>query len=358
MSFYRPTWAEIDLGALSHNIKAIEEKIGPETQILAMVKADAYGHGVIEVVRTLLTDHTSPKPSPAMLGVALIEEGIQLREAGFTDVPILLLGSIYPWENFREVVKYNLTPTICSFEAAQSLAKATQSAAKKSGIHIKIDTGMGRIGISPYSSLSLIEKIAAMETLVIEGIYTHFPAADNDPDFTERQISDFNKILKKLEEAGIKIPLKHIANSAAILKYKKSHFNMIRPGLSLYGLAPFATAFKQIELKPLMSLRTKVVYLKKVPIRASISYGRTFVTRRESMIATIPIGYADGYNRLLSNKGEVLIHGERAPVVGRVCMDMCMIDVTDISRVKVGDEVVLMGAQGEERISADDIAAK
>jgi alanine racemase len=358
MSFYRPTWAQIDLGALSHNIAEIRKKIAPETQILAMVKADAYGHGAVEVVKALLSGVGENNPAVTMLGVALIEEGKELREAGFKDIPILLLGSVYPFENFNEVVKYDLTPTICSLEAAQSLSKAAQSAGKKVKIHIKIDTGMGRIGISPYSSFSLIEKIAAMENLKIEGVYTHFPAADNDQDFTERQISDFNKILKKLKEANIEVPLKHMVNSTALLKYKQARFNMIRPGLAIYGLAPFATAFKQIELKPVMSLKTRVVYLKKVPIRASISYGRTFITKRESMIATIPVGYADGYNRLLSNKGEVLIHGQRAPIVGRVCMDMCMIDVTDIPKVKVGDEVVLMGEQSKERILADEIAGK
>lgn len=358
MSFYRPTWAEIDLGALTHNINKIRTNIGPQTQILAMVKADAYGHGVIEVVKTLLAEKESKKPAVAMLGVALIEEGIQLREAGFKDIPILLLGSIYPFENFKQVIKYNLTPTICSLIAAQSLAKAAQCVHKKVKIHIKIDTGMGRIGISPYTSFSLIEKIADMETLEVEGVYTHFPAADTDQDFTERQISDFNKILKKLEEANTKIPVRHMANSVAILKYRTSHFNLIRPGLAIYGLAPFPAAFKQIELKPVMKLKTKVIYLKKVPIRASISYGRTFITKRESIIATIPIGYADGYNRLLSNKGEVLIHGQRAPIVGRVCMDMCMIDVTDIPKIKIGDEVVLIGEQGNQSITAEEIANK
>ncbi len=358
MSFYRPTWAEVDLGALDYNITQINKKINNNAKILAMVKADAYGHGAEEVVKTLLKQKSNSQASISMLGVALIEEGIQLRQAGFGDIPILILGSIYPFENFSQVVEYDLTPTICSLESAQFLSKIARASDKKVKVHIEIDTGMGRIGISSGSAFSLIEKVLELEYLEIEGIYTHFAAADSEPDFTEKQIDDFNKILKRLDKADINIPLVHMANSAAMLKYKTSHFNLVRPGLAMYGLLPFPTALKYINLKPVFKLKTKVVYLKKVPIRTSISYGRTFITKRDSMIATIPVGYADGYNRLLSSKGEVLIQGKRAPVIGRVCMDMCMVDVTDISRVKIGDEVVLIGQQGKETILVEEIADK
>lgn len=358
MSFYRPTWAEVDLGALDYNITQINKKINNNAKILAMVKADAYGHGAEEVVKTLLKQKSNSQASISMLGVALIEEGIQLRQAGFGDIPILILGSIYPFENFSQVVEYELTPTICSLESAQFLSKIARASDKKVKVHIEIDTGMGRIGISSGSAFSLIEKVLELEYLEIEGIYTHFAAADTEPDFTEKQIDDFNKILKRLDKADINIPLVHMANSAAMLKYKTSHFNLVRPGLAMYGLLPFPTALKYINLKPVFKLKTKVVYLKKVPIRTSISYGRTFITKRDSMIATIPVGYADGYNRLLSSKGEILIQGKRAPVIGRVCMDMCMVDVTDISRVKIGDEVVLIGQQGKETILVEEIADK
>ena len=358
MDFYRPTWSEVDLEALTYNIEEIRKKIKPQTQILAMVKADAYGHGAIEIVRKLLETKKNGQISIAMLGVALIEEGIQLRQAGFNNIPILILGSIYPFDNFNQVVQYNLTPTICSFEAAQFLSMIALSSNKKVKIHIEIDTGMGRIGISYSSAFSLIEKIKRLDALEIEGIYTHFPAVDTDPDFTEKQIDNFNNLLKKLDAAKINIPLKHTANSAAILKYKISHFNLVRPGLLIYGLIPFSTALRYIEVKPVLKLKTKIVYLKKVSSRTSISYGRKFITTRESKIATIPIGYGDGYNRLLSNNGEVLIQGKKAPIIGRICMDMCMVDVTDIPDVEIGNEVVLIGQQGKENILAEEIAAK
>ncbi|MFH1784504.1 MAG: alanine racemase [bacterium] len=358
MDFYRPTWAEIDLGAVSHNIVQIRKKLQCDAGILAMVKADGYGHGAIEVARTLVEAEYEGKPCVSMLGVALIEEGIQLRQAGFKNIPVLILGSIYPMENFEHVVKFDLTPTICSLESAQALGKIAHNAGKKVNIHVEVDTGMGRIGVSSSTSNALVEKISKVDSLNIEGIYTHFPAADTEPDFTETQIMEFKKILEDLDKAGVEVPLRHMANSAALIKYKGTYFNIVRPGLAIYGLLPFPSTLKYIDLRPVFSLKSRIVYLKKVPIRTSISYGRTFITKRDSLIATIPVGYGDGYSRLLSNKGEVLIRGKRVPVVGRVCMDMFMVDVTDIPKANVGDEVVLAGTQGNESITIEEIADK
>lgn len=344
----RPTWAEIDLQAIAHNLKEIKKKLKKNTRILAIVKADAYGHGAIEVARICQRHDT-------YLGVALIEEAIVLREAGIK-APILILGSIFPFENFEYVLKYDLIPTIASFAGARALSMVASKYKKEIKFHLKIDTGMGRIGLNVLNAPDVIRKVLSLPFIKMDGIYTHLTSADSDDNYTREQIEKFARIVKELAKEKISITFAHVAGSAAILKYKNAEFNMVRPGLLLYGLAPFEGAQKYIKLKPALSLKTRIVYLKRVSKGNSISYGRTFITKRNSFIATLPIGYADGYRWLLSNKSQVLIKGRRFPVVGRICMDMCMADFTGIKGIDVGEEVVLLGRQGRESITAAQIA--
>jgi len=347
--FLRPTWAEIDLAAFRHNFREIERKLRKGVSILSVVKADGYGHGMEEIARASLSCGAK------ILGVANIEEGIFLRKRGIR-APILVLGSVYPLSNFTHILRYDLSPTICSLVASEELSKIARRAKKKVRVHIKVDTGMGRIGISAENAVDLVQRVLQLPGIIVEGIYTHLAAADSDYEFTVEQIRKFQSVVDELERDNIRIKYKHAANSTAVLSYPDAHFNLARPGISLYGLAPFAGAEKEIDLKPVLQLKTKIVFIKRVKKGTSISYGRTWRAEKDSVIATLPIGYADGYNRLLSNRAEVLICEKRVPIVGRVCMDMCMVDVTSLPDVKVGEEVVLIGSQGKERITADEIA--
>jgi len=347
--FLRPTWAEIDLAAFRHNFREIKRKLRKGVSILSVVKADGYGHGMEEIARTSLSCGAK------ILGVANIEEGIFLRKRGIR-APILVLGSVYPLSNFTYILRYGLSPTICSLLASEELSKIARRAKKKVRVHIKVDTGMGRIGISAENAPDLVRRVLQLPGIIVEGIYTHLAAADSDHQFTVEQIRKFQAVIDELEGNNIKIKYKHAANSTAVLSYPDAHFNLVRPGISLYGFAPFVGAEKEINLEPVMQLKTRIVFIKRVKKGTSVSYGRTWKAERDSMIGTLPIGYADGYNRLLSNRAEVLICGKRVPLVGRVCMDMCMVDVTSLPDVKVGEEVVLIGSQGKERITVDEIA--
>jgi len=347
--FLRPTWAEIDLGAFRHNFKEINRKLTKRVSILPVVKADGYGHGMEEIARASLSCGAK------LLGVANIEEGIFLRKRGIR-TPILILGSVYPLSNFTYILRYNLSPTICSLQAAMELSKIAKRRKKKVRVHIKVDTGMGRIGVSAENAASLVKRVVRLPGIIVEGIFTHLAAADSDYEFTMEQIGKFQSVIDEVKRDNISIKYKHAANSTAVLRYPDAYFNLARPGISLYGLAPFEGAEREIDLKPVMQFKTRIVFVKKVKRGTSISYGRTWRAERDSIIGTLPVGYADGYNRLLSNRGEVLIRGKRIPVVGRVCMDMCMVDITSLSDVKVGEEVVLIGSQGKEKITADEIA--
>ena len=349
LPFLRPTWAEIDLGAFRHNFREIKRKLRKSVSLLPVVKADGYGHGMEEIARASLSCGAK------LLGVANIEEGIFLRKRGIT-TPILILGSVYPLSNFTYILRYNLSPIICSLQASQELSKIARRRKKKVKVHIKVDTGMGRIGISAENAASLAKKVIQLPGIIVEGIFTHLAAADSDYQFTMEQIGKFQLVIDELKRDNINIKYRHAANSTAILRYSDAHFNLARPGISLYGLVPFEGAEREIDLKPVMQLKTKIVFIKRVKKGTSISYGRTWKANRDSVIGTLPIGYADGYNRLLSNRAEVLICGKRVPLVGRVCMDMCMVDVTSLPNVKVGEEVVLIGSQGKEKITADEIA--
>ncbi|MFA5779890.1 MAG: alanine racemase [Elusimicrobiota bacterium] len=346
MKILRPTRAEINLENIKFNVGIIKKFVGRYVDILAVVKADAYGHGAVQVAQTL------EKSAVKIFGVATIEEGIELRLAGIKK-DILILGSTYPFENFSEVIKHNLTPTIASISGLEFFNKFAKYKNKKLPFHLKIDTGMARLGISPKTFVSLIEKIKNLKNIYIDGIYSHLACAAENENFTEKQIREFEKLSRKIPARFV-----HIAASAAIIRYKSSHFNLVRPGLLIYGLKPFENSDSAIRVQPAISLKTKIVYLKTVPKNTSISYCRTFITKRISKIATIPIGYADGFLRCNSNNAKVLIHGKKASVVGRVCMDMTMIDVTGIKNVIVGDEVVIVGSQGKEKISAENVAKR
>jgi len=346
----RPTRVEIDLDSIAYNIHQIRKKVGNKTKTMAVMKANAYGHGAVEVAKVAID------AGAQWLAVALVEEGIQLREAGIQS-PILILGSTPP-DQVHEVIKYNLSQTVCSRELIETLSNEAQSWNQTAKVHIKVDTGLGRLGIFPEEVAAFVKESSCLEGIEIEGIFTHFSVADEDKAFTELQIKKFKEVISNLEREKIHIPLKHAANSAAVVGFASSYFNLVRPGIILYGLYPSPEMNRTIPLKPAMSFKTKITYLKRVPAGYSLSYDRTFTTKRKSLIAILPVGYADGYPRALSNKGEVLIKGKRAPVVGMICMDMTLVDVTHIPDVKVGDEVVLFGKQNGAQISADEIASK
>lgn len=343
---YRPTWAEVDLTALENNFKTVRERLCPATKILVTVKADAYGHGLIPVSRKLVDCGVD------YLGVASIDEGIQIRNAGMR-VPLLILGPIL--ENQLEpIMDYSLTPTVCTLELARCLDAFCRKTGRKAKVHVKVDTGMGRIGVLPTDALDLIRDIRSCGMLEMEGLFTHLAFADLDAEFTARQIRLFHELLTRLETEGIRIPLLHSANSMGLLNYPRSHFTMVRPGLIVYGLS--LTPASIAGFRPALSLKTRVVYRKRVPAGYGISYGHSYVTSRETTVVTLPLGYGDGYPRNLSDKAPVLIHGRRFTISGKICMDQIMVDVGD-HHVETGDEVVLIGGQGKEKIGVEELAA-
>lgn len=350
IKYQRPTCAEIDIRALVHNLNEAKRLAGSKSQILAVVKADAYGHGAVAISEALVRNGIQ------YLGTALVEEAIELRDAGIK-VPIIVLGGIFE-EQIPKIAEYGLTPVVYQEGFLKAIANEARKCNKKINIHIKIDTGMGRIGVLPYDAVDFVKKAASQKNIKVEGIMTHFADADlADKAYAEKQMAEFTSIADKLDKDGIKIPYQHIANSAALVSFENDRFNMARPGIMLYGYAPFSKGKEgELNLIPVMSLKTKILHLKRVLAGAYISYGRTFVAKRDSIIATLPVGYADGYSRALSNKGAVIVKGKKAPIAGRVCMDMTMIDVTDIDGVEINDEAVLIGSQGKETITADDIA--
>lgn len=338
------TFAEVDLKALTHNLKVIKTKTGNK-KILAVVKADAYGHGIERVARHLV------KQGVPILGTAFTTEAVALREAGIT-TPILVF---FDRENAEACIKYNITPAVSDINTAKRLSSMARKHDRRLPVHVIVDTGMGRVGFQLKKAREEIAKLAGLKNIELEGIMSHFSEADlQDKDFADHQIKEFRSLVKDLKKKKTSFKYLHMSNSAAVLTLPDAHLDMVRPGIMLYGYA----CCENKALKPVLSLKSSIVLLKKVPPGTPISYGRTFITKRTSTIATIPLGYADGYNRLLSNKGKVLINGRRAPVAGRVCMDTIMVDVTGIPDVDYKSEVVLIGKQGKERITADDIAEK
>ncbi|TRZ95448.1 alanine racemase [bacterium] len=342
---YRPTWAEVDLDNLAYNYRQIKKALAPKIKIMVIVKADAYGHGLVPVSKKLEACGVN------YLGVASIDEGIKLREAK-VNTPILVLG-IMLTNDILPLFNYNLIPTVCTEEYALALNNLARRLGKPMKVHIKIDTGMSRLGVLNRDALSFIRRIHSLKFIHIEGIFTHLACADINRDFTLYQIRLMDDLIFKLAKAGIKIPLVHTANSIGTTNYKESHFNLVRPGLIIYGLYP--KEGMDIKLKPVLSLKTMVVYLKRVPKGQGISYGHTYITKKDTTIVNLPIGYGDGYPRSLSNQAEVLIRGKRFKISGRVCMDQVMVDVGD-NPVKIADEVVLIGRQGKNMISAEELA--
>ncbi len=347
----RPTRAEIDLENLRHNLRQFRAHLPSRTRIMAVVKADAYGHGAGEVSRVAL------KAGADWLGVALWQEGMALRGAGI-EAPILVFGTPSP-EQAPYFFRYHLTPTVYTLEAARELSREASRRGEEISLHVKVDTGMGRVGIFPDGqAVSFIEALGSLPGLKVEGVYTHFAAADEkDQGYTRSQIRAFQKALADLEEKGLRPPLCHAANSAAALVYPESWLDMVRLGISMYGHYPSAEVDWPLPLKPLLTLKSRIAYVKEVPPQTAISYGCTYRTPVRAQIASIPLGYADGYSRLLSNRGQVLVRGQRAPVVGRVCMDQFLVRVDHIPGAREGDEVVLYGRQGEEEITVEEIAA-
>ena len=345
----RPTWTEIDLDAIAYNYRAIKSRLSRGTNILAVIKANAYGYGMVEVARRLV------KEKILYLGVACVDEAITLRRAGVR-TPILVLSSIMP-EEVKEALIYDLTLTVCDRDLAAEIDRAARRLNKFAAVHVKVDTGMGRLGVWYDEADRLIEKILGFKNVVLEGIFTHFAAAnEEDVTYTIQQIENFKRLATLLDIKGADIKYAHAANSAGAILYKDSHFNMVRPGLMLYGLYPNEKIAKTVKLKPALSLKTRIIFLKHTPAGRSISYGRTHTTSKDTIIATLPIGYADGLNRHLSNRGEAIVRGKRVPIVGRICMDHTMIDVGHVKGVKAGDEVVIIGSQGKETITVEDIA--
>lgn len=346
-----PVWAEIDLKALSNNVREIRRITIPEAEVMAVVKANAYGHGAVEVSKTALANGAS------RLAVARSAEGRELRMAGI-QAPILVLGYT-PLGLISEIAEYELEQTVYGKEYALAVNEQAGKIGAKIPVHVKVDTGMGRIGVVAGTGLSIneIEKIASQPYLDPVGIFTHFAAADSaDKSYTKSQLEKFLIILENLRKNGLEFPIRHCANSAAIIELPESNLDLVRAGIIMYGLYPSEeVSRRRITVKPAMSFKTTVSQVKKVPQGFSVSYGCTYVTDSPAVIATLPVGYADGYSRLLSSRGEVLVGGKRAPVIGRVCMDQCMINVVNIPGVVSGDEVVLFGMQGNEFISVEEI---
>lgn len=348
----RWTRAIVDLDAIAHNVRELKRAARPGSELMAVVKADGYGHGAVQVAETCL------RAGAARLAVAIVEEGRELREAGIT-APILILGATPP-ERAREVVAYDLTAAVFTPELAKALAAAAAGRGARAKVHLKIETGMGRIGLPPGEDLRSLARLCRdLGSLEIEGAFSHLALADAaDKSYSDFQRANFERALADLAAVGVRPPLRHLANSAATIEMPDYHYELVRPGISLYGYYPADEMERRLDLRPALSWTTRVAWVKEVPPGTAIGYGCTHVTRETTRIATLPLGYADGYPRALSNQGEVLVRGQRAPIVGRVCMDQIMVDVGRIPGVAIGDEVVLIGEQGGQRITADDLATK
>lgn len=339
--------AEIDLDAIAFNFRTVKKLVGPTVKVCPAVKADAYGHGILEVGRILVREGAD------MLGVANFSEASLLRKNGIVS-PILVMHCSPPYL-FPEIVRYEVTSTLCDLDSAVELSRCAEDVGKKAKVHLKVDTGMGRLGVQSEKAAEFALEVSELSGLEVEGIFTHFPCADEDDEgFTNRQIEEFEIIVDEIEKAGMNIPIKHAANSAAVIRFPNSYFDMVRPGIMIYGLSDFE---HELQLRPGMTLKSRIMFLKELPAGRPVSYGRTYITSGSTRIATIPIGYGDGYNRLLSNRASVLVRGRRALVVGRVCMDQTLLDVSAVENVSVGDEVVLYGRQGDEEVTVSEIAS-
>ncbi|MCD1259502.1 alanine racemase [Paenibacillus athensensis] len=353
-AFYRPTWVEISLDALRSNIEEFQRVLPPFIKLMAVVKADAYGHGAVGVSKEVIDSGID------YLGVAFLDEALELRNAGIT-APILVLGYT-PAEGLEIARELGITVNVYSPEVLAALQKSEANMpedGRKLKIHIKLDTGMGRLGLHvEEEAIAFIEAALSLRHVEVEGLFTHYANADEtDKSYTHEQYRRFTRIVEHFRAQGVEFPYLHAGNSATAIDLPELTCNMVRLGISLYGLYPSEEVNAQrIELKPVLSLKTGIVHLKTLPPQSGVSYGTIYHTKGEERIATLPIGYADGFSRMLTGKAKVLIRGHQAPIVGRICMDQCMIDVTDVPGVERSDEVVLIGEQGGLRITAEEVA--
>ena len=345
------TWAEVDLDAIAHNIKEIRKITNPNAKIMAVVKADAYGHGFLEVAKTLLENGAD------RLAVAVLQEGKQLRSRGVT-VPILILGASGE-EAVEDLINFDITPSVFTYELAKALSYEAERKEKITKIHIKIDTGMSRIGfLAGENNEEIVDeiiKISKLPYIEIEGIFSHFATSDEyDKSYTLLQYGRFMDVCNRLEEKGLNIPIKHICNSARIMMYPEMHLDMVRPGVILYGMYPSDEVDKsRLDLIPAMTLKSTITHIKEVEPGRGVSYGKEYITDKKTKIATVPIGYADGYLRKLAKHGKMIVDGVKVPIIGRICMDQCMIDVTNVHNIDKGDEVIIFGREG---VTVDDLA--
>ncbi len=357
MSGQELAWAETDLSAIARNVRELRKITSPNARFMAVVKANAYGHGAVEVAKTAL------RSGADWLGVARSDEGIALRKAGM-DAPVLIFGHTLP-SSVKNIARWDLRQTVYSAEAARILSETALSRGEKIRIHIKTDTGMGRLGLLTFPdenairSVREIREILRMPGLEPEGIFTHFAASDaNDKSYARLQMQRFSDFLDRLRREGMEFPIRHAANSAAIMELPESHLDMVRAGIAVYGLRPSdEVTGEHIPLKPAMTLKARIIHLKKVNKDFCVSYGMTHKTPEPTVIATVSLGYADGYSRLLSNKGSMLVHGKRAHIAGRVCMDLTLLDAGHIPDIAVGDEVVAFGTQGDCTLPVEELAA-
>lgn len=346
------TWAEIDLDAIAHNMREIRKITNKNAQIMAVVKADAYSHGFLETTKTLLDNGAD------RLAVAVLQEGKQLRNRG-VDVPILILGASAP-EDAEDLIEFGITPAVFDYEFAKALSDEAEKRGVVTKVHIKLDTGMSRIGFVVNDEdnteiINTIIKISKLPYIEIEGIFSHFSTSDEyDREYTLMQFDRFMKVVNALEERGLKIPIRHICNSAGIMMYPQMHLDMVRPGIILYGMYPSNEVDKsRLNLIPAMTLKSTITLVKEVEAGRGVSYGKEYITDKTTKIATVPIGYADGYLRKIAKKGKMVVNGEEVPIIGRICMDQCMIDVTNVHNIDKGDEVIIFG---KDKITIDDLA--
>jgi len=358
MATHRATRAYVNLALFQSNLRLIKSIVGPQTKTMAVVKADAYGHGAVECAKAAVDAGAN------LLGVGVIGEGIELRKQGL-ELPIVVLGGDFI-EEIPDLLHYGLSTTISNSSIAQALSKHAQNIGIPAYVHLKIDTGMSRMGVSMGDYMELLKETTSLPGLKLEGICTHFATADiEDPEYTLRQLELFETALDGFKKTGNSLPLVHCANSSAILQYPQTWKDMIRPGLALYGALPASNLTSKLNdliptygnnLTPIMEWKSKIILLKNVSKGTSLGYGRQFIAQRDSLIATIPVGYADGLPRILSNKMEIIIRGKKAPQVGAICMDFCLIDVSEIPEVKEEDEAVIIGKQGDIMISVEEIS--
>ncbi|KMP12414.1 hypothetical protein UZ36_00655 [Candidatus Nitromaritima sp. SCGC AAA799-C22] len=367
MTQHRATSAEIDLDAFRHNLRTLKSLAGPAA-LMAVVKADAYGHGAVPCAQAALSAGAD------ILGIGILQEGVELRENGIT-APVLVLGGVFPNE-IDDLIHHNLSTSLATSELARTLSDKAERAGKTVGVHIKIDTGMGRLGVQPDDFSCLLENVTSYKNLQLEGVFTHLACADQeDAEITRRQLARFDRTLEALQAGKLSAPLNltgplriHSANTAGLLRFPESRYNLARPGIGLFGSLPspvldpvLGQLIKERNLeglRPVMRWKTKIAQVQALRKGTAVSYGGRFVTGRDSRIATLPVGYADGLSRSLSNNMEMLVKGKRVRQVGTICMDMCLIDVTDLPGVEAGEEAVIFGSQGEEKITVEELAER